>query len=270
MKVVVLGPNGMLGSMIVFVGRKRGACIQSIPKSDFCVGRDAIEDLSRLLGTEKEERVCIVNCIGCIPQRQYSEEEYIRINQEFPHELARFCKVNQYGLIHMSTNCVFSGTKPYCREDNLCDAEDLYGQTKARGEPSYGLVIRSSIIGAERHSSAGLLAWFLTNPSPEINGFLHQYWNGVTTYELASYMYDTLLEKAWASTTLHVSSARTLSKYELLESAKRVFQKDIRIHPYECPLRYYTLVSQYELPRKDIEEQLQDLRMCYDEFMKWH
>lgn len=269
MKLVVLGPNGMLGSMLVYVAKKKDLVVQAIPKSDFDVLHNTLEDLSSVIG-QGHGPVCIVNCIGCIPQRHYSEDEYTRINQKFPHELAAFCKKHEYGLVHISTNCVFRGTKPNCTEKDECDAADIYGKTKALGEPNYGLIIRSSIIGPERHTSAGLLSWFLQNKSPQVNGYLHQYWNGVTSLELSNFILNSLLEKAWSSAVLHVYSSRTVSKYELLQTTKRVFGKDIDILPYDCPLRYYTLASVREGARKDIEEQLHHLFDCYSDFMSHH
>jgi dTDP-4-dehydrorhamnose reductase len=266
MKIVILGSSGMLGSMLVFVGKKRGLNVQSIGRQMFDVLRDPVESLDALIQSE-EGGVCFINCIGCIPQRKYSYEDYKKINEEFPKYLAAYCQSHNFGLIHISTNCVFKGDKPYCKEDDLLTAEDTYGKTKGLGEPSYGIVLRASIIGPEKHSSFGLLAWFLKNSASQIQGYTQQFWNGLTTLELSSCIYDEFLEKSWGSEIVHLYSSRTLSKYELLSTCKDIFAKEILIEPYIGDARHYTLSSSKLAARKDIEEQLHDLSLVYNEFM---
>jgi dTDP-4-dehydrorhamnose reductase len=266
MKIVILGSSGMLGSMLVFVGRKRGYSIQSVSRQELDVLCDPVENLDKIV-QKGEDRLCIVNCIGCIPQRKYSNEDYRKINQEFPNQLAEYCQSRGWGLIHISTNCVFHGDKPYCKEEDPLTALDTYGKTKGLGEPSYGVVLRSSIIGPEKHSSFGLLAWFLNNTAPEIQGYTMQFWNGLTTLELSSCIYDEFVEKAWSSEIVHLYSSRTLSKYELLLLCKDIFEKHINIEPYQGAARHYTLSSSKTEARKDIEEQLHDLSLVYKEYM---
>lgn len=257
----------MLGSMIVFVGKKRGFSVVPVTRSQFDVLVHPVHELDSLIQEFLVESVCIINCIGCIPQKPYSDDTYVKINQEFPHALAEYCKERGYGLIHMSTNCVFDGTESLCVERDTRTAKDMYGLTKALGEPLYGLVIRSSIIGLERGTSSGLLSWFLTNSQPSIQGYTKQFWNGVTTLELANALFDTYVDSAWGSKILHIYSENAVSKYELLCQCRTVFEKDIEIVPFECPLKYYTLLSLTEQPRKSIYEQLKELRSIQEEFL---
>jgi dTDP-4-dehydrorhamnose reductase len=264
MKLVVLGSGGMMGSMLMYVAKKRNIHVQGISRHEFNVLHHTIDDLFTLIHCDSH--ICIVNCIGCIPQKAYTNDEYALINEKFPHILSDFCKKNSYFLIHMSTNCVFSGKKDMCSELDLCDADDVYGKTKYLGEPSYGIVLRSSIIGLERSSSFGLLSWFLNHSQPKVNGFLHQYWNGVTTYELSTYICDSLLDST-DSKRIHIYSKNTVSKYELLRMSKDIFTKNIEIQPFVCAIKYYTLSSIHISARKDIKEQLQDLLFIYSDFM---
>jgi dTDP-4-dehydrorhamnose reductase len=266
MKLVILGSKGMVGSMLLFLGKKKGLDVVGIDRSQFDVLRDPVEKLRDILG-HQDDRVCLINCIGCIPQKQYEDSQYTQINEIFPHELATFCQSYSYGLLHISTNCVFEGTHDGYVETDPCDATDVYGKSKAHGEPSYGLTVRASIIGLEQKSASGLLAWFLTNPNSEIQGYLNQYWNGVTSLQLSHCIYDTFIEKAWTRDIFHVYSESTVSKYELLTMSKEVFQKDIQIIPFACPLKYYTLASIKTNPQKAIDQQLLDLSKIYDEFM---
>ena len=173
----------MVGSMLVFYGKRQGFDVVGIDRSQFDVLLDSIEKLKQSIGSNTG-KVCIINCIGCIPQKQYSDEQFTSINTRFPHELSLFCQANDYGLIHISTNCVFRGIQDRYLETNECDATDLYGKSKALGEPLYGITLRASIIGLERTTASGLLAWFLKNYECKIQGYLIQYWNGLTTLEL--------------------------------------------------------------------------------------
>ena len=143
----------------------------------------------------------------------------------------------------------------------------MYGLTKYLGEPSYGLVIRSSIIGPERNSSSGLFSWYTQNKQERVNGFLHQYWNGVTTLELSYFILEQTSESSLFSRVVHVHSEVTVSKYELLSLIKSVFSVSVYVDPIECPLKYYTLKSLSIEKRKPIKEQLGDLKCIYSDFM---
>jgi dTDP-4-dehydrorhamnose reductase len=266
MKVIILGSNGMVGSMLVYVAKTRNINVQAIDRTLFDVLCDPLQKLQQYI-EPTDVKICIINCIGCIPQKHYSEEQFEHINTRFPHELALFCEANNCGLIHISTNCVFQGLQDGYLESDKCDATDVYGKSKALGEPLYGITLRASIIGPERKTSSGLLGWFLKNPNSVVQGYLNQYWNGLTSLQLATCIYDTYLEKAWTRGTFHLHSQVTVSKYQLLQMFKQIFEKEIEIQPYECPKKYYTLESSLTSPEKSIEQQLVDLSKIYDNFM---
>jgi dTDP-4-dehydrorhamnose reductase len=266
MKLVILGANGMMGSMLFYLAKKRNLSVQAISRSQFDVMKDNISKFDELI-TPTKEKVTVVNCIGCIPQKKYTPSEYKQINQEFPHSLSKYCELKGFYFIHLSTNCVYSGKCGDVLETDVPDADDIYGLTKLLGEPSYGLVIRSSIIGPERNSSSGLFSWYTQNKQEKVNGFLHQYWNGLTTLELSYFILEQLSESCIFSHVVHVHSELSVSKYELLCMIKEVFSISVTIDPIDCPLKYYTLKSTSIKARKSIKDQLDDLKHVYSDFM---
>ena len=188
MNVIILGSNGMLGSMLAFIGKTiyKQHTIIPIGRTEYDILIDPIENIQKLF----EKNCCIINCIGAIPQKKYTQDEYDRINTTFPQDLSQLCLHNSVPLIHISTNCVFSGVKSNYIESDVPDAEDVYGKSKALGEPAYGLTIRCSIIGPEKSTHAGLLEWFLQCSDSSVNGYIDSYWNGLTTLELSHIIFD--------------------------------------------------------------------------------
>ena len=268
MKLVILGTNGMMGSMLYYVAKKKNLDVHAIDRSQFDVMKDSISKLDDIVQICKDS-VTIVNCIGCIPQKKYTSDEYKKINQEFPHSLSKYCQEKGIYFIHLSTNCVYSGKAGDVSETDVPDADDTYGMTKLLGEPVYGLVIRSSIIGPERNSSSGLFAWYTQNKEKRVNGFLHQYWNGLTTLELSYFILEHLKASSLASRIVHVRSEVTVSKYELLCLIKNIFFTMVAIDPIDCPVKQYTLTSTLVEARKSIKDQLYDLKDIYNDFMKF-
>jgi dTDP-4-dehydrorhamnose reductase len=265
MKLIILGSNGMMGSMLVFYCKKFMIEHQAYSKSDFNVLMDPVETLQAKL-TESSKSYVFINCIGCIPQRKYTEEEYLKINQQFPHELAEFCQKHSYRLVHVSTDCVFSGKLPNRCESDITDSPTLYGRTKYKGEPVYGTTIRCSILGPERSTGFGFFSWFLTAPDATINGFVNHFWNGVTTYELASDICRGIQDNTLPDGLVHVFSQNTLSKYHILKEIQVRSRKAIQIVPFENELKYYTLSSSKTQARPTIEEQLDMLFSILPEY----
>ncbi len=254
MKLIILGAKGMMGSMMAFVCNSKSVPYVALGRTEFDALISSIDSLEQWCN----EPCCIVNCIGAIPQKIYSADEMKYLNQEFPHRLSEFCKDRDISLIHLSTNCVFSGNKSMCNESDIPDADDLYGQSKRLGEPTYGLVIRSSIIGLESQSAFGLLEWFLHSTSESIQGYTDHFWNGLTTLELSNFIVTKILEDSIPEYgCIHLHSDTTVSKYELLTYSKSLFNKSIDILPVEKGCKYYTLVSNTHNARSSIFQQLQ-------------
>jgi dTDP-4-dehydrorhamnose reductase len=266
MRVVVLGSNGMMGSMLSFYCKKNNIDHICISRNEFDVLRDTIDKLNAYL--DLSNNYTFINCIGCIPQKQYSDTDYKTINEMFPHYLADYCESRGYGLVHLSTDCVYSGKHDYRNESHLPDSTTVYGKSKYLGEPKYGTVVRCSILGPEKMTAFGLFSWFDKNTNLSVNGFLDHIWNGLTTYELSEYIIKNILEETFKNGLIHLFSKNSLSKYQILCEIQKRNNKEIDIIPYHTEPKYYLLSSLYTQPRKMIEEQLDDLFSIMSEFNK--
>jgi dTDP-4-dehydrorhamnose reductase len=267
MRILVFGAKGMLGSMVTFVGVSETKHeIIPLTRDDFDVEKDSLEKL--------ESIACggawVVNCIGAIPQKKPTEEQYRLLNEEFPHKLSAWCKQKDMKLIHISTNCVFSGKHPDLVETDIPDEEEIYGKTKAKGEPlDYGLTFRCSIIGPEVEGRvSGLMEWFFAQEG-KIQGYTDHSWNGLTTLELARKVYNFLDINYSSEKLLHFWS-NTVSKYDLLCMLRDMSGKQIEIEPVSKGRKYYTLKSLFT-PPNSLEEQIYELFKKidgYDNFYK--
>ena len=175
----------------------------------------------------------VVNAIGIVKQRKASKDSIlsIEINSLLPHQLAGLCRLNGAKLVHLSTDCVFSGRKGNYCENDTADAEDLYGRSKLLGEvEAEGCVtLRTSIIGKELKRKSSLLEWFLAQKG-EINGYQKAIFSGLTTIELSRVIETLLVNYPDAQGLYHVSSA-PISKYDLLFMIKNQLKLPIDIKP---------------------------------------
>ncbi len=176
----------------------------------------------------------IVNAIGVVKQRADAKEYVpsLEINALFPHKLAALSQAAGARLVHVSTDCVFSGRKGDYNEQDPSDAEDLYGRSKLLGEvdESHAVTIRTSIIGLELHHNQGLIEWFLAQRG-KIKGFRRAIYSGLTTEEMARVVERILAKHTELSGLWHVASA-PISKYELLCTlADKLGRSDVEIEP---------------------------------------
>lgn len=246
-KVLVLGASGMLGNAVCrfFASEKRYAVVGSVRSSvarqrlppdlhsSIVPGVDAtqIDAVARVFAATRPQAV--INCIGIVKQLPQADDplEAIPINALLPHRLAELCAVAGARLVHVSTDCVFSGAKGGYRESDAPDARDLYGRSKLLGEVEYPhtVTLRTSIIGPERESAHGLVGWFLTQERP-ISGYTKAIFSGLPTVELARVIHDFVLPHDELRGLYHVSSS-PIDKYALLRLIAREYQKSIQILP---------------------------------------
>lgn len=160
----------------------------------------------------------VINAIGVVKQRAESRDRIvsIEINALLPHRLALLCRENGARLVHLSTDCVFSGRTGNYREGDFPDADDLYGRSKLLGEAGDApcITLRTSIIGRELSRKTGLLEWFLAQRG-RIRGYRKAIFSGFTTQEMARIIEMLLTQFPQAHGLYHVSSA-PISKYDLL------------------------------------------------------
>lgn len=174
----------------------------------------------------------VINCVGVIKQdpRINNPIKVIAINSLLPHQLSFLCDKNNARLIHISTDCVFSGIKGnYCELD-FCDGDDLYARSKLLGEISTStnvITFRTSIIGHELFSNSGLLEWFLSQQE-SVKGFSKAIFSGLTTLEVAKVISGFVLSNPDLNGLYHLST-QPIDKYSLLKMIAVIYDKKILI-----------------------------------------
>ncbi len=244
MKVLIFGGSGMLGHKLTQIladrfdtwATFRGAPIAGVDtrRSITGVSAENFESVENALTTAAPDAV--VNCIGIVKQDTAAKDRYqsIAINALFPHQLARACASRDIRLIHLSTDCVFSGRRGNYKEDDTGDAEDIYGRTKWLGELEYDhcLTIRTSMIGRELKGSHGLIEWFLSQRGKTVRGFKRAIFSGFTTIALSEIIGKVLANAPDLHGVWHVA-ADPINKFDLLSHVKQALQLDIEIAPDE-------------------------------------
>lgn len=234
-KVLVLGSTGMFGHvMCQVIHEQTNHSLYNISFRNKLNENTIICDVTqtiKLQETLKELKPdIIINCVGVlIKGSQSNPSNAIFINGYLPNLLSEICQSLNAKLIHISTDCVFSGKKGNYLETDFRDADDVYGRSKALGEINNDrdLTIRTSIIGPEIKSQGeGLLHWFLNQRKP-INGYSNAYWSGVTTLELAKGVVNAL-EKELTG-LIHFTNETSINKYELLNLFKTTFDTPVEI-----------------------------------------
>jgi dTDP-4-dehydrorhamnose reductase len=178
----------------------------------------------------------VVNCLGVVKQRDNAKDPLIgiRLNSLFPHQLKEICGEEKVRLIHMSTDCIFSGKKGNYREEDPSDAEDLYGKTKYLGElDGKGcLTLRTSIIGRELDNRLGLVEWLLSQNGKTVRGYRKAIYSGFTTLELSRIILSLIQDFPELSGIYHVARA-PINKYDLLQRLVKAFGLKVEIQPYD-------------------------------------
>jgi dTDP-4-dehydrorhamnose reductase len=201
---------------------------------------DAGDDLGALLDRVRPDAV--LNAIGLVKQlpEGQSPEPAIRINALFPHQLAQACAQAGARLVHISTDCVFSGALAQparYTEQDVPDARDIYGLSKLLGEvhDPGALTLRTSIIGRELARASGLLEWFAGRSGERVHGFTHARFSGLTTRELARVIRLVLLEQPDLTGLWHVAG-EPIDKHTLLLALREVLGIDCEIVPRDDPV----------------------------------
>jgi len=242
-KVLVLGANGMLGSMVstvlsadydVEMTIRPGAAVHvGMPARP--VHRVNLLDSDELFPTLIAVRPdCVINCAGVIKQRSDSLEvlRTFPLNALFPHRLAQYCAAIGARMIHISTDCVFSGRTGYYDDDAPSDVDDVYGVSKRVGEvgsADHVLTLRTSIIGHEASNHHSLIDWFLAQKG-QIKGYRKAMYSGFPTVELARVLGDYVLPRPELHGVYNLST-EAISKFELLKIVRDVYGTDVDILP---------------------------------------
>lgn len=242
-KVLILGASGMLGAAVFrsflasadfeVVGtlRDRGAR-GSFSSAARLVQLDVLDEDALISLLDQERPAAVINCIGLVKQLASAADPLITlpINAIFPHRLARICSLIGARLVHISTDCVFSGAKGNYTEDDATDAQDLYGRSKLLGELvdyDHAVTLRTSIIGRELYSAHSLVEWFLSQQGA-VKGYVKAVFSGLPTAELATVIRDVVLPRKDLAGLYHVS-ATPICKFDLLHLLARQYGKHIEI-----------------------------------------
>lgn len=249
MKVLILGGSGMLGHKLWQTFAPDFDTYATVRRAPGFYAHFGIFDEARLVGGVAAEEFdtvkrafaavrpeVIINCIGIVKQDAAASNPVasITVNALFPHQLAQACSEIGARLIHLSTDCVFSGRQGNYDETARPDAEDLYGRTKLLGELSQEdcLTIRTSMIGRELEGAHGLLEWFLARRGGGVRGFKQAVFSGFTTQTLADVLARVVGEYPQMSGIWHVA-AEPINKFDLLALLKQALALDIEIEPDE-------------------------------------
>lgn len=247
MKILVLGVSGMLGSAMFRVlsavsnfdvyGTIRSSGVGKYFSKELGlkiiagVDVESQDSLVSIFGTVQPD--IVVNCVGLVKQLADANDplQAVPINSLLPHRLAALCKVAGARLVHISTDCVFSGNKGGYVEADFPDAYDLYGRTKLLGEVDYphAITLRTSIIGHELSGARSLLCWFLAQEG-KVKGFTNAVFSGLPTNELARVVKDFVIPRPELHGLYHVA-AKPIDKYTLLKLVSDVYGKTIDIVP---------------------------------------
>jgi dTDP-4-dehydrorhamnose reductase len=247
MKVLVLGASGMLGATVLRYFDQRGehrlrgvvrsadsfALFDAWTRSLLAAHGDLTRPGAIDALLEAETPHVLINCVGVVKQLAAAEDPLVvlPVNSLLPHQLALACHVHGTRLIHVSTDCVFSGAKGCYTEDDESDARDLYGRSKLLGELTGGnaITLRTSIIGPELERHTGLLDWFLAQKE-SVRGYRQAIFSGLTTFELAKVMHDQVLPNPALHGLYHVAS-QAIDKCDLLQRLARAYKKQILVVP---------------------------------------
>jgi dTDP-4-dehydrorhamnose reductase len=245
-RLLVLGATGMLGNaMLRFFADSAGFETFGSARSGIkqlradlhervITGVD-VENPDALAGLLARVRPqVVINAVGLVKQLHNADDPLaaLPINALLPHRLVRLCALAGARLVHVSTDCVFAGTRGGYLEDDLPDAHDLYGRSKLLGEVTtapHAVTLRTSIIGHELASAHGLVGWFLDQRGAVL-GYSRAVFSGLPTVELAHVVRDHVLPRPTLSGLYHVSAA-PIDKLSLLRLVAERYGHAVEIQP---------------------------------------
>lgn len=274
MRFLVLGCNGMAGHIISLYLKEQGHVVVGFARQKSNLVESVIGDafdldlIREIINAGKFDAV--INCIGILNQFAEQNKAYATfLNAYLPHYLADITSHLRTQIIHMSTDCVFSGKKGNYTETDFCDGETFYDRSKALGEiiDNKNVTLRNSIVGPDINPKGiGLLNWFLQQEG-EVNGYTKAMWTGQCTLQLAKTMEQVTQHRI--SGIINMVPRCNISKYELLKLFnKHLLGGKLKINPVEGVVADKTLIRtnnqfDYEIPDYDtmISEMAEWMRM---------
>jgi len=235
MKILIVGSTGMLGNTLkqYFLAIKYE--IKTLDRKDL--------DLSQCSWGELEDKIIesdcdiLINCAGLIKQRKgVTTADFIAVNSLLPHRMADICEQQNMKMIHITTDCVFSGGFGNYNEDSVHDVTDDYGRSKSMGEPENCTVIRTSIIGEEENNKLSLLEWVKSNKDTKIKGYTNHQWNGVTCLQLSKTIRQIIDENLYWKGVRHIYTDDSVNKCQLVKMINEIYQLNSEIEGQETDI----------------------------------
>lgn len=271
MRILVLGSTGMAGHTITLYLQESGFDVTAFSRRPFNYCKNIIGDvtdfdyISKIINEGNYD--AIINSVGILNQNaEDNKHRAVLINSYLPHFLVDITKDTKTKIIHMSTDCVFSGKNGYYSENSFKDGDLFYDRTKALGEIDNhkDITFRNSIIGPDINvDGIGLFNWFMKQNN-KVNGYSKVQWSGVTTLVLAKAMEKALISNI--SGLYNLVNNKSISKFNLLDSFNRNMKKNkIHIMPYDSIVSNKTLVN----TRKDFLFEVPEYEEMIIEMKNW-
>lgn len=231
MRFLVLGCNGMVGHMISLYLKEQGHDVLGVARTKSTLIGSVVGDvqdsifLKELIGVNKFDAV--INCIGLLNQSCEDHKAVaVYVNSYLPHQLAQFTERTTTQIVHISTDCVFSGKRGQYTEDDLKDGVTFYDRTKALGElnDDKNITFRNSIVGPDINPKGiGLMNWFLQQHG-EVTGYIGAIWTGQTTLQLAKTVEIAVKERVCG--LYNTVPETSISKFDLLKLFNKYIRKE--------------------------------------------
>ena len=271
MRFLVLGAAGMAGHMISSYLFEKGHHVVGFDRSEVshCESiRGDARNLDFVRGViSKGKFDSVINCIGILNQFADDNKELaVLLNSHFPHFLAEITRNTNTQIIHMSTDCVFSGKRGGYTESDLRDGETFYDRTKALGELEDGknTTLRNSIVGPDMNENGiGLFNWFMKQKGT-IKGYTRVMWTGLTTLELAKAMEHAAKKRA--SGLYNMVYSEPISKYDLLKLFNKYMRNnELNIEPFDG----FVADKSLKRTRFDFDYTVPDYETMVSEMAEW-
>ena len=227
-KVLVIGAAGMAGHVICSMLSQNGIKVDTLARNN--VEATFSMDLNDMICSHSSMNLdrydYVINAAGILNRSQNPQAyDSIFVNAYFPHFLKKISSQYAFKVIHLSTDCVFSGKEGAYTEESYHDGTDLYAKSKSLGEldDEQSLTIRTSIIGPELKDGIGLFHWFMKQQGV-INGYSKAFWSGVTTIELAKFISDIVVNRLQINGVFHYTNSEPISKFDLLKLFNEIFR----------------------------------------------
>jgi len=265
MKILVLGASGMLGHVVstYFAEREHDVVTTSTSEGgpNYYDAYKNVYGIEEIIAEQKPE--VVINCIGILNQVAENNHALASLLNGFlPNYLDSLSEEYGFKLVHITTDCVFSGKRGDYTKNDFPDAETYYGLSKALGEVNNNrtLTLRTSIVGPDQNPKGiGLFQWF-TNQTGEIKGYTKVIWTGVSTLQFAKCIEKGL--EAGLTGLHHAVNGEKISKYDLLKLFAKYFNADAKIVPDDSKKSDKSLVKsddEFGLQIPSYEKMVEDM-----------